>query len=156
MAATSFRLSDAQVLQFREEGFVVLRGFVEPATVAGWRDQFWARHHAAGARADDPSTWQHISTAEDDLFMPRQPLFGELPQTRSVLRQLGGSGFHDGTRGGEPTDMLIPTLPESLASVVEQTSDKGRPSPAQRATPHLVRRPLLPPSTCRCTGMVSS
>ena len=69
--------------------------------------------------------------------MPRSPLFGELPQVKRVLASLGASGFSDGTRGGEQTDMLIPTMPEVVAEELESTNTPGRTSKKDRATPHI-------------------
>ena len=79
--------------------------------------------------------------------MPREPLFGSLPQMRRALAQLGGAGFQDGTRPTEQTDMLIPTMPDTVkanglqlakvADLVDATSATGRPSTEQRITPHI-------------------
>ena len=66
---------------------------------------------------------------------------------RRALAQLGGAGFQDGTRPTEQTDMLIPTMPDTVkangiqlakvADLVDATSATGRPSTEQRITPHI-------------------
>ena len=100
-------LTADQLCSFRSQGYLVVPNFVEPAVLEGWRQQFWNRHAADGALRDDPSTWSNIGTAEKDKWMPLQPLFGDLPQTRQVVAQLGGADFVPGTRPGERTDMML-------------------------------------------------
>jgi hypothetical protein len=136
------RLSVEQVSQFRSDGYLIVRGFVEPPVLESWREQFWARHAAAGARRDDPGTWPCIGTEEEDKWMPLQPLFGDLPQVRQTVAQLGGGDFVPGTRPGERTDMMIATLPGTinrLSADGKGTSTRREPGgdKKERQMPHI-------------------
>ena len=135
-----FQLREDQVQHFRTEGYVILRGFVELSVLQGWREQFWHHMAASGAREDDAETWPH-TFGEEDYFSPREPLFGDLPQVRRVLEQLGAAGFRDGTRPREQTDMLIPNMPEQAVAnglALGKVGDYGSPD-APQLSPHIVR-----------------
>ena len=135
-------LTADQLRSFRSEGYLIVPNFVEPSVLEGWRQQFWSRHAAAGAQRDDPSTWSNIGTEEEDKWMPLQPLFGDLPQMRRVVAQLGGADFVPGTRPGERTDMMIATLPGTinrLSADGKGTSTRQEPAgnKKERQMPHI-------------------
>merc|ERR550514_1605903 len=91
---------------------LVLRNFVEPQVLETWRAQFWAHHRESyGALEQDPETWLRVGQQEQDLFLPMRPEFGQLPQVRSVVAQLGGANFKPATRANENQSMTVVTMP---------------------------------------------
>ena len=89
-------LSKEQVAFFKEEGYLILEGFIAPEQVAAWRGQFWAH---VGADPQDSSSWPD-SYVIDGFSI--EPTFGQLPQMREVAEQLGG-----GQLGGGGGSMLV-------------------------------------------------
>eukprot|EP01043_Picozoa_sp_COSAG02_P073195 COSAG02_NODE_14127_length_1307_cov_1.043874_3_plen_115_part_00 len=77
-------LSKAQIRQFREDGALVLRGFIGPETVTSWLEQWEAK---TGAKCDDPSTWPG-KTPEPEWRT--EPKLTELPQVQALSDQLSG------------------------------------------------------------------
>ena len=84
-------LTSEQVQSFKQEGHLVLPGFVEGETVAQWQEQFWGH---LGCTIDEPDQWPE----RVDGFQP-DPLFGNLPELQSIANQLGGGAFSGGGCG---------------------------------------------------------
>lgn len=85
-----------QITHFKQHGYVILRDFVDAATLATWRDQFW---NHVGADRDDSGTWP------DDYVVKEfgvEPSFGHLPGMTPIIDQLGGDMF-----GGGGGSMLV-------------------------------------------------
>ena len=78
-------LTSEEVQSFKQEGHLVLPGFVEGETVAQWQEQFWGH---LGCTIDEPDQWPE----RVDGFQP-DPLFGNLPELQSIANQLGGGAF---------------------------------------------------------------
>ena len=79
-----------QITHFKQHGYVILRDFVDAATLATWRDQFW---NHVGADRDDSGTWP------DDYVVKEfgvEPSFGHLPGMTPIIDQLGGDMFGGG------------------------------------------------------------
>ena len=85
-----------QITHFKQHGYVILRGFINDATLGRWREQFWDH---VGARSGDPDTWPEDYVVKD---FGVEPSFGGLPQMQRVIAQLGGDMF-----GGGGGSMLV-------------------------------------------------
>ncbi len=83
-------LSPDQVNSFKEQGYLILRNFIDLAQIEIWRHQFW-KH--LDADADDPSTWPDSYVIEG---FSTDPPMGHLPQIKAVVEQLGGGKFDGG------------------------------------------------------------
>ena len=83
-------LDEEQIAFFKEEGYLILKGFIDPQQVAEWRGQFW-RH--VGADPHDPASWPDSYVIEG---FGVDPAFGQLPQMQSAIAQLGGGKFAGG------------------------------------------------------------
>ena len=83
-------LTQDQITYFKEQGYLILRNFIDPAQIESWRDQFW-KH--LDVDADDPSTWPDSYVIEG---FTTEPLMGHLPQVAAVVDQLGGGKFNGG------------------------------------------------------------
>ena len=89
-------LTAAQIAEFKNEGVLILPGFVDEHQLRSWADQVWAGLAAgSGAEPDDPSSWRGKAMAVD-MPAPLTPTPGELPQFRALMQQLGGGHFSGG------------------------------------------------------------
>ena len=84
-------LNNAQIQSFKDEGHLLLPGFVDEDIVAQWQEQFWGH---LGCSIDEPDSWPE----RVDGFQP-DPLFGDLPDLQSIASQLGGGAFNGGGCG---------------------------------------------------------
>jgi hypothetical protein len=73
---------DADVQQFLDEGFLVLRGAVDPDVTAACADLLWAE---TGFDRDDPTTWTQPVVWVGDMA---QPPFAEAANTPAVVAAL--------------------------------------------------------------------
>ena len=104
-------LSQEQVTQFKDRGFLVLPGFIGPELLAQWRDAFW--QHVGGS-FEDPATWPADPAASRGFVT--EPVFGELPRLTAIAGQLGGGDFNGGGCGVNvrwPQDETEWSMPES-------------------------------------------
>ena len=83
-------LKPDQINSFKEQGYLILRNFIDLAQIEIWRHQFW-KH--LDADADDPSTWPDSYVIEG---FSTDPPMGQLPQIKAVVEQLGGGKFDGG------------------------------------------------------------
>ena len=58
-------LSKEQVAFFKEEGYLILEGFIAPAQVAAWRGQFWAH---VGSDPQDSASWPDSYVSDGRRF----------------------------------------------------------------------------------------
>ena len=79
-----------QISSFKQHGYLILPGLVGEDVVQAWRDQFWGH---VGAAADDASSWPEDYVVES---FGVDPPFGQLPQMRAIVSQLGGQQFAGG------------------------------------------------------------
>ena len=87
---TNHSLTPEQIESFKDNGYLILRSFIDQTHVEGWREQFW-RHIDADANA--PSTWPNDYVIEG--YTPN-PQFGDAPQMSAAIEQLGGGKFDGG------------------------------------------------------------
>jgi hypothetical protein len=66
------RLGFVNVDGFIRDGYVVIRGAVDAATVADCRERIWESMAGRGIRRDDPATWPPLVHI-DDLSDGRSP-----------------------------------------------------------------------------------
>ena len=83
-------LDTDQIDYLKQHGYLILRNFVDGDTLQTWRDQFWGH---VGAASGDPSTWPDDYVVKD---FGVDPSFGQLPQIREIITQLGGDRFAGG------------------------------------------------------------
>jgi hypothetical protein len=80
---------------FIRDGYVVLRGAVDPATVAACRERIWESMAGRGVRGDDPSTWPTLERI-DDLSGGPFAAAGTAPRLVAACDELIGPGRWDG------------------------------------------------------------
>jgi len=85
-------LSAAQVDSFKEEGHLILPGFIEEAVLEQWRKQFCAHYNYS---LEEP----RCQPDKDAGSLHLDPVLGELPQLRAIAHQLGGGQFNGGGCG---------------------------------------------------------
>ena len=90
-------LTSAQIREFKDEGTIVLRGFISKEQVAEWRAKFWAhiQQHYPNCDPADTSTWPA------DFVIPGgfHVNVSELPQMQAVVTQLGADQLEGGMGG---------------------------------------------------------
>ena len=90
-------LTKAQIEEFKREGVLILRGFIDQAQVSEWRSQFWAhiQRHYPECDPDDTATWP------SDFVIPGgfSVDVSGLPQMQAVVEQLGGGELRGGMGG---------------------------------------------------------
>eukprot|EP01048_Picozoa_sp_COSAG05_P013571 COSAG05_NODE_1460_length_4825_cov_20.784173_1_plen_141_part_10 len=65
------RLTEAQLVTFREEGFVVLFGALDPELMRRARDLLW-ESAPPSLRRDDPTTWGPIAKEDEGIVLMRE------------------------------------------------------------------------------------
>ena len=85
------KLGSDQIGFFKEQGYLILRNFIDRAQIEAWREQFW-KH--LDADAGNPSTWPENYVIEG---FSTQPPLGHLPQVADLVEQLGGGKFKGGS-----------------------------------------------------------
>ncbi len=88
-------LTPEQIEYFKTNGYLILEDFVESEIVESWRNQIWNHFDAD---LSDPSGWPDQLVADGLKIEPESQIFGELPQVRAVVDQLG-AGMFDGGGG---------------------------------------------------------
>ena len=86
-------LTPDQISSFKEQGYLILRNFIDLSQIESWCEQFW-KH--IDADAGDPSTWPESYVIEG---FSTDPPIGRLPQMEAVVEQLGGGKFEGGNGG---------------------------------------------------------
>ena len=86
-------LNEVQITFFKEQGYLILKDFIEPEIVASWRQQLWDH---LGASADDPDNWPDQYVVDGYTIEPPEQALGRLPQMQAVVEQLGGGKFTGG------------------------------------------------------------
>ena len=59
-------LDEKQIAHFKEEGYLILTGFIDPQQVTEWRVQFWQH---VGADPQDPASWPDSYVLEVFYFL---------------------------------------------------------------------------------------
>ena len=89
----TFQLAKNQIVSFKQEGYLVLRDFLDTSLLETWREQFWA--HADG-KLEDKNSWPTEKNIGDLKLTPE---LGSLPTIKSIVGQLGGEQFNGGGCG---------------------------------------------------------
>ena len=90
-------LTQAQIAEFKDEGFIILRGFLDRAEVSSWHAGFWAgvqENHPA-VDPDDDSTWLPDAEMASAFSAP----FSSHPKMQAVVEQLGAGKLCGGGNG---------------------------------------------------------
>ena len=85
------RLGFVDVDGFIRDGYVVIRGAVDAATVADCRERIWGSMAARGIRRDDPATWPPLVQI-DDLSGGAFAAAGMAPRLAAACDELTGRG----------------------------------------------------------------
>ena len=90
-------LSQAEIARFKEQGFIILRGFLNKEEVESWREAFWAdiTSRYPSVDPDDSSTWLEESEMASGFKVP----FGSHPKLQAVIEQLGAGKLQGGGAG---------------------------------------------------------
>lgn len=91
-------LSAEQIASFKENGYLILEGLIEPAYIDAWRRRFW---DVVGGDEHDPATWKSKDYVTKDLNIPLDQRLDAHPRLRAIVNQLGGGNF-DGSGGIQP------------------------------------------------------
>lgn len=91
-------LIEAQIREFKEEGVIILRGFIAPGQVGEWRARFWEhiQHHYPACDPADTSSWPNDFVIPGGFAVD----VSGLPQMQAVVEQLGGVDQLSGNMGG--------------------------------------------------------
>jgi len=84
-------LTNKNITNFKEKGYVVLPNFIDHEQISDWNNQFWDH---ISAHPENPTTWPDSYVI--DKFST-DPIFGHLPQMEEVVTQLGGGNFSGGS-----------------------------------------------------------
>lgn len=102
-------LTPAQILHFKDEGFVILREFLPREDVDRWREDYWAhvRRGLPSLDPEDPSTWP--PEAPGGISLP----LSDHPKMKAVVKQLGAGSFGG---GGGGMNIRWPPPPQTAAA----------------------------------------
>ena len=89
-------LTPEQIDYFKTNGYLILENFVESDVVQSWRNQIWDH---LDSELSDPSGWPDQYVVDGLKIEPESQVFGQLPQVRAVVDQIGGGMFNGG--GGQ-------------------------------------------------------
>ena len=78
-------LTTEQVKSFQENGYLILKNFVDSDILDGWRTQVWEYLNSS---LETPETWPNDYVVQNFGF---SPLFGQLPAMKDITAQLGGA-----------------------------------------------------------------
>ena len=126
------RLTEAELVTFREEGFVAKYGVLDPELMARARQLLWDSAPPSVKR-DDPTTWVGpIREEEEGIVLLRSPLAGgDGTPTRIPAGMIHGtatvnqSGFSWRCRTAGAEQCMLDMLPNALWEVAEQLLGEG-------------------------------
>ena len=78
-------LDEQQILDFKQNGYLILRDFIDSKIIDQWRCQFWQQ---IGGSLEDPTSWSQAKQTGPPKLNPQ---LGSLPDVRSIVFQLGSS-----------------------------------------------------------------
>ena len=122
MSTPSFKsiepLTADQIDQFKRDGFLVLKGVLDPELCRQARDEMWEviQTHLPRLKRDDPSTWGPI-TEEENTRLQHRPEGGGDPY-------FSGNGHRFTVRNGA-SELLLNLAPRALWQVAEQLLGRG-------------------------------
>ena len=88
-----YHLTDKQISDFKQNGYLIIEKFVEEEILQSWRDQLW---NHLGSNLEDRQSWPNDYVIEGFSILPPEHTFGRLPQVNAVIEQLGGGMFTGG------------------------------------------------------------
>lgn len=84
-------LTTEQIASFKENGFLILPGLIEPVVIDAWRRSFWGQ---VGADPQVPATWRaRAYTLEGFRVEPEEATMNRHRKVAAVVEQLGGGRF---------------------------------------------------------------
>ena len=86
-------LDEQQILDFKQNGYLILRDFIDSKIIDQWRCQFWQQ---VGGSLEDPTSWSQAKQTGPPKLNPQ---LGGLPDVQSIVFQLGSSDFSGGGCG---------------------------------------------------------
>ena len=84
-------LSRQQVADFKNNGHLILRNFIDNHTIGEWQNQFW-KH--LGCTIHTPEQWPDKVEG-----FQTNPIFGDIPELQNIATQFGGGNFTGGGCG---------------------------------------------------------
>ena len=123
MSTSNFKLIASltadQIAQFKRDGFLILRGVLDPALCRQARDDMWdvIQTRLPRMKRDDPSTWEPITDKESAKLRSMRPEGGGEPY-------LSGGGHQLVIRNGA-SELMLNLGPRALWRVAEQLLGKG-------------------------------
>ena len=111
-------LTTDQIDQFKRDGFLVLKGILDPELCRQARDEMWEviQAHLPRMKRDDPSTWGPI-TEEENAKLRHRPEGGGDPY-------FSGNAHRYTVRNGA-SELMLNLAPRALWGVAEQLLGKG-------------------------------
>ena len=122
MSTPSFKsiepLTADQITQFKRDGFLILKGVLDPELCRQARDEMWEviQEHLPRMKRDDPSTWGPI-TEEESTKLQHRPEGGGDPY-------FSGNSHRFTVRNGA-SELMLNLAPRALWQVAEQLLGKG-------------------------------
>ncbi|WP_300604667.1 phytanoyl-CoA dioxygenase [Trebonia sp.] len=111
--------------RFIRDGYVVIRGAVDAATVAACRERIWASMERLGVRRGDPSTWPPLVEI-DDLQGGPFAAAGTSPKLAAACDELIGPGRWDSpVRPGAALMVRFPSEDRANAAFHIEGSYRG-------------------------------
>ncbi len=89
-------LTNEQIQFFKNNGFLILHGLIEPAVVEVWQEAIWSH---LGTDPNDQSTWKRDYVVEG-LQLPDGTNLNQQARVKRIVEQLGDGAFAGG--GGAP------------------------------------------------------
>ena len=90
-------LTAEQIQSFKDHGYLIVPGLIEPAYIDAWRRCFWDH---LGGTPDDPESWRNKPfEAEGFKIQPEHAMFNRHPKMQAIVSQLGGGNFIGGDQG---------------------------------------------------------
>ena len=86
-------LDEQRILDFKQNGYLILRDFIDSKIINQWRCQFWQQ---VDGSLEDPTSWSQAKQTGPPKLNPQ---LGSLPDVRSIVFQLGSSDFSGGGCG---------------------------------------------------------
>ena len=87
------QLNLKQIDNFKQNGYLILRHFIDSEIIGQWRNQFWQQ---VGGCYQDKSSWAGASSAGNPKLAPE---LGRLPQIQALVELISGDNFNGGGCG---------------------------------------------------------
>jgi hypothetical protein len=102
-------LSAEEIVEFKVEGALPLRGLIPADVLSAWREQLWSACAADGVDLDgEPATWPAGRYAPKGGWPELVPNVYDLPDIHEIVEQLGGDAFVPSFPAGQPPTPQVP------------------------------------------------